>query len=86
MRRNQHPLPRSDTRGNQLMPAWQKTRHRVFEAFGEGKLLFRDVFIARVFPRITGVCPPPASAGEYRNSGARVSPVARHTSLPFQLC
>src|ERR1039458_10504398 len=52
---DQHLLPRPDARGNQFMPARQKALHRVFEAFREGKLLFWDVFIARIFSWITWV-------------------------------
>src|SRR5271157_1487432 len=37
------------------MPARHKARHRVFEAFGEGKLLFWNVFIAWIVSRITWV-------------------------------
>src|SRR5208337_2768392 len=37
------------------MPARHKARYRVFEAFGEGKLLFWDVLIAWIVSRITWI-------------------------------
>jgi hypothetical protein len=55
MCQNQYLFLRPDAGGNQLMPARQKTLHRVLEAFGNRKLLFWDVFIARIVPRKTWV-------------------------------